>query len=105
MRKLIIRRGSSLETLIFITVSNPIKLRRDRPIPNIIRNIICGILVLDENKAAANSIARNIGMRYSKEIMSLTAEVEEFVTVEIKTIFGYLSVINFKYNYFSCGIL
>jgi len=96
---LIIRRGSSLETLVFITVSNPIKLRRESPIPNIMRNIICGILVLDENKAAANSIARNIGMRYSKETMSLAAE-EELVTREGRAICGYVSAINFKYSYF-----
>ena len=77
---MIIRRGSSLNSSAFTTVPNPIKPRNESPIPNMIRNIICGILVLDENKATANNIAKNIGMRCSKERISSSPAGEELAT-------------------------
>jgi hypothetical protein len=61
--KFIISLGSILNCLIFIIV-RPEKSKKEIAIPNPTSIIVCGILVLDEITAAANIIAKNIGITY-----------------------------------------
>ena len=61
--KLIINLGSILNCLISIMVK-PAKSKKEIATPNPTNIIVCGILVLDEMTAAANIMAKNIGIAY-----------------------------------------
>ena len=47
-------------------MSNPLKLISEMQIPKPNSIIVCGILVLEEKRAAAKIIIKNIGIAYSK---------------------------------------
>jgi hypothetical protein len=47
-------------------MSNPLKLISEMQIPKPNSIIVCGILVLEEKRAAAKIITKNIGIAYSK---------------------------------------
>ncbi len=62
--KVIIILGGMVNCLIF-AISTPTRARQEMAIPIARRIMVWGILVLEENSAAAKTIAKNIGIRYS----------------------------------------
>jgi len=64
--KVITKLGLILNWLKFTISSNPVRLKSEMEIPKPKSIVVWGILVLEENNAAAKTIAKNIGIIYSR---------------------------------------
>ena len=82
--KLIINFGSILNCLISITF-NPAKSKNEIAIPNPTSIIVCGILVLEETTAAANIMAKKIGIAYC-DVRNISPPLGPTVVVVIASI-------------------